>query len=894
MPGDVAELFGVESLQDRNVLPGDFVEVRRGGKAMYGVFLQSFNQSEGRLQSTTVIQGDGILAHRTADVTFRIPGFAFMDRVQSKIGNWDVETNLTSPPAGIGKAASLFAEEARVVMGTFYTRFEGVYDTFWHKRGQRWLSTPQAAKFVFDKEGQDATPLTLQELYATHLYLTQDVNLTKFTPSIAVRWTGEFAMRPPHEVLLTETVIKWMHQDDPRFLQFQEKAKSLITSYRAGSKSAWKGVQFSDSDRTLIEFVRQTAFHGYSDVFLSPNLAYLPRLLRPLGLYEDIDPSTAFHFLNEIGIWPSWYNMEINRSAVELADSLEEDRAIMDRIDLLNPETSQRIFEKEIERIKEEAAVVKAQERDGQLSGQQRRMNPILLQDPKELYKRDPCDAIRHDFGFQPVYAIDDPSASELDDGFSIEPVPVTSLTPTPSIWVHVHVADPTSILPPLHEISRLAASRIQTAYLPEGTWPMLPRALTEGTLSLQNDGTPKKVMTFSARLSDDNGELLEYKVRPGIVRNVVTLNYDEVDEVLSWDCVYGGKAEGDRVRAAILRTPETLLLDRQYYRATKGTLDKEDKELVNKLLNVQKVAGRHYASRLQNGAFNFQLGRPSIELAPYPLRPVLEGGWEAPVDYSEWQQPQITCRLDPSYASPSRIMVAEYMVLAGRVAALFSQEHGLPTLFRNQREPEQKYLEMLNSIIQNGADVKTGMLGLVDMLPVRPHIPGAEISTTSLGHWSLGLKSGYSKVTSPLRRYTDMVSHWQMKGALLSEHDSSTVVAAPPPVFSLEVLMPLSNFIRDRERMLGMLEARSVKFWLYEMLRRRMEAGLPQVFEGVFMNPTSDGYNVLSTLLGFSLVVKAEPADMAALSIGSKVSFEVNNANPQRPYLGGRHLCAL
>ncbi|KAF9962173.1 hypothetical protein BGZ70_008126 [Mortierella alpina] len=895
-PGEMAELFGPESIQNRDVSPGDFVEIRKQGKPYYGIYMQHFDQAEGRLHSTSITQGDAVLQHRTADVVFRIPGFVFLEKFKTSVWPWDVVSNPTAPPAGVGKTAATFADESLMLMGANYTAFSKIYDTFWHERKRTTLTTPEAARFVFGKEAREgdssgsgsAAALTLQELYATHVFLTQDVSLTRFEPSIAVRWTGEFVIRPPQEVLVTETVIDWIRRGDPRLNQFIEKAGTLVQMYRKGEMSSadWINVRFTDSDRTLIEFVRQTAFKGYSDLFSTPHLTYLPRLLRPLDAYGDIDGKTAFDFLNEIGIWPSWYNMEINRSAINLSGSLEEEHAIMERIRKLDPACLKKTFdEKKLAHIKQESAAEKAQapvQNHSTTSKLERPRNPMVLQSPTEMYRRDPCDSIRHDFGHQPIYAIDDPSASELDDAFSIEPVPATASAPTPSTWVHVHMA-------------LLAKERVQTAYLPDRSWTMLPRALTEETMSLKNDGQPKKVLTFSCRISNDTGEILDSKIVPGIVRNVVTLNYDDVDEVLSWDRVEGGRAEGDRVRSSVMRMPEDKVVDRAYYRASKGSLRADDQEQVQELLRLQAVAQTHADARLKKGAFNFNLGRPSIELAPYPIEPVVaESGWSAPTDFSKWQEPQINCRLDPGFASPSRLMVAEYMVMAGRVAARFAQHHSLPIMYRNQPPPQEKYRAQLEELIRTKTSLQTGMLSVVDMLPLRPYISGAEISTNPLGHWSMGIQDGYCKVTSPLRRYSDMVSHWQIKGALLSSLPSSSSLPSPPPVFSLETLIPMTGLIRDRERMLGMLEARSIKFWLFEMLRRRLDAGLDNRFEGMVLNPTADGYNVLSTKLSFQTVVKADADVIKEIKVGDRVVFEVTSSVPQRPYVAAEHIARL
>ncbi|KAF9429879.1 hypothetical protein BGZ76_001082 [Entomortierella beljakovae] len=891
--GDVVDLFSPDTLQNRGVLPGDFVEIRRGGKVIFGIFRRSFDQNEGRLHSTSITQGDGILEHRTVDVTFRVPGYAFLDKVVAEVGLWDPEVNPEAPPSNLGRIAITFADNSKQILGLNYTKFNTIYDVFWHKRKRTSLSTLEAAKYVFGKENNPkASPLTAQQIYATHLYLTQDESLNKFTPAVSLRWTGEFSLQPPDRVSLSTTVIDWIRKNDRKILQFQEKSKALIEGYRKGDKSSWKEITFTESDRTLIEFVKQTTYAGHGDVFVSPLLTYLPRLLRPTTFYDDIEPTTGFNFLNEIGVWPQWYNMEINRSAYSVYSSAKAEETLMKKISSLNRDSLQSDFEADIQRMKEEhtsnasAEAASTPESVSTTSIDSKKTlpitsSPLVLQDPLDFYRRDICDSIRHDFGQQAVYAIDDPSASELDDAFSIEPVPISTLTPIPSTWVHVHVADPTSILPPGHKMSRLAASRIQTVYLPDGTWPMIPREFTEESLSLKNDGKPKKVMTFSARINNETAEILESKIRPGIVRNLITLNYDDVDEVMSWDRIQGGKEEGARVQGSTMSMPETKILDREYYRASIGSLDTNDKSLVSAIQSLQVIAQSHQDSRIRMGGFNFNMGRPLVELTPYPIKPVAEAGWEKPIDYTQWQEPEISCRLDPSLCSPSRIMVAEYMILAGRVAAKYTQENNIPVLYRNQSLPADKYRDMFTEKLRGMTNPSTGMVSLVDMLPLRPYVPGAEIATTSQGHFSLGLPEGYSKVTSPLRRYTDMICHWQIKSHLLGQENP----------FSLKELTPMAGMIRERERILGMMESRSVKFWLFEMLRRKIELGQPVIMEGLYLNATADGYNGMSTQLGFQAVVKAEPEEVEGLGVGDKVMFEVIVSNPQRPYILVKHL---
>ncbi|KAF9159311.1 hypothetical protein DFQ26_006710 [Actinomortierella ambigua] len=888
LPGEASKLF--EGLkQNRNVLPGDLVEIRRGGRSTIGIFCQPFDQAEERLQSTSVVQGDKIMEHRTADVVFRIPGFAFTEKASKLVGPWDVENNPAEPPKGMARMAVDFADQATLLMGTFLTKFHQIYDEFWHKRGQKSLTSVEAAQFVFGKEGKKASQLTMQEVYAAHIFMTDEDNLLRFAPTTSVRWTGEYEMRSPEAVEATETVVNWIRNEDGRIREFIEKARLLVDATKNGTRDRdWKGIQFSDSDRKVIEFLRQTAISGYERLFNSAQLSYLPRLLRPFDLYDEISPQSAFLFLVEIGVWPMWHSLEQQRAGIDIAPLAKQEAEAMARLTAMHPES---LIPPKMTNgtAAAAAAAVNAapqQSKNKTKGGVERKA--IVLEGPMDLYKTDPCDSIRHDFGMLPVYTIDDASATELDDGISFEPVPVSTLTPRPSTWIHVHVADPTSLLPPTHEISKLAEKQVQSVYLPEVFQPMLPRAITEPLFSLKS-GCERPVMSFSARLDDETGEVLEHKVRPGIVRNVVTANYDDADEYLSWETVFCGREEAKKMMSRSLVMPDDQSFRKEYAREARGSIRQDDVALQQDLQRLQQLSLVHMRSRVgpdSGGGMNFFFPKTVIDVSPTPLAPYPLNDWETPMDFKRSQAPVIRASIDPALVSPARMLVSEMMIIGGRVATAYLSQNGLPMLFRSQLPPLAKYRATIERLQREKMDPKSCMLGLSDMLLIRPYITGAEITMEAQPHWMMGLKGGYTKVTSPLRRYGDMVAHWQIKGHLLGHRK---------PVFDEEALLPMANKVRERERMQGMLDSWTNKMWLYELMRRRQEESKPNVYEGVVMNPTEDGYLVMSSDYAFECLVKADPErdgfDHTKASIGSKVVFEVVSINPQRPLILGAHV---
>ncbi|MBF2056976.1 MAG: VacB/RNase II family 3'-5' exoribonuclease [Cyanobacterium sp. T60_A2020_053] len=108
---------------------------------------------------------------------------------------------------------------------------------------------------------------------------------------------------------------------------------------------------------------------------------------------------------------------------------------------------------------------------------------------------------------------------------------------------------------------------------------------------------------------------------------------------------------------------------------------------------------------------------------------------------------------LDDSY---SRSLVAEMMILTGEVAGRFCQENEIPVPFRGQPQPDLPPNEEL--ILLPAGPVRSSAL--------RRCMPKSETGLSPARHASLGLPA-YTQVTSPIRRYTDLLAHFQIKAHL-------------------------------------------------------------------------------------------------------------------------------
>jgi exoribonuclease II len=147
-----------------------------------------------------------------------------------------------------------------------------------------------------------------------------------------------------------------------------------------------------------------------------------------------------------------------------------------------------------------------------------------------------------------------------------------------------------------------------------------------------------------------------------------------------------------------------------------------------------------------------------------------------------------------------ARRLVAEMMILAGEVAAKYGQDNSLPLPYRGQPQPELPPEEELILI----------PVGPARSCAVRRCMPRSEMATTPSRHASLGLNT-YSQVTSPIRRYTDLLTHFQIKAHLRGDELPFTVERLQ------EIMLGLGTNIYEAT----MVERQTNRYWTLEYLNR-------------------------------------------------------------------------
>jgi exoribonuclease-2 len=206
---------------------------------------------------------------------------------------------------------------------------------------------------------------------------------------------------------------------------------------------------------------------------------------------------------------------------------------------------------------------------------------------------------------------------------------------------------------------------------------------------------------------------------------------------------------------------------------------------------------------------------------------------------------------------SLSRQLVAEMMILAGEVAARYGQIHNIPLPFRGQPQPE---LPPEEELIQLPA-------GFVRACAMRRCMPKSEMSITPVRHAGLGLSS-YTQATSPIRRYSDLLTHFQLKAHLRGEELPYTAIQLQ------EVMMTVSSVTQE----VTMVERQTNRYWALEYLRRHPE----ETWESTVLMWLREDSGLALILLG-ELGLQLPMLFKRPVNLGDEILVKVSIADPHR-----------
>jgi len=670
-------------------------------------------------------------------------------------------------------------------------------------------------------------------VFALHQQLMENADMF-LANAREMRDGSSFSVQSSHTLNALYTVRSWISQNSSQFKSFIGKCKTIVHAQRQQQASVkpetplkYAPLTFptwTPTDCVFIEVFRAIATNQRM-IQDQPYSTIAACILKEIGLYDSeamaktwpsltFDRFGAIALLRDLGILPAWQSVGLWNPELDLTER------ISDQFKSLTNPSGQKHANLTSPVL---PSPFPPQSKPASASPSQR----------STLMPDDPADSLRHDFGDLPVYIIDDPGAQELDDGISIEPIHQSS--EHLEVWIHVHIADPTAHLDPSDPISLRARAYLDTVYLPGFTLPMLPsQFITSHRMSLGSNSqssrpVDQKTLSFSARINQ-NGDILEYKIRPGLIKNTKQLTYQVVTDVLD-----GPKSSAQRV---IHIGPDADRMSRVEAERDLSAQELSQTER-DQILALGRISQILTKRRVNDGAMGWHLpmAQASIKSDPmvspslgFPLAPRITVGSPS---FSITLPGQISDFKNHSWGmSSAQTLVSEMMIMAGRLAGRFYVDEGASSqdfrlAFRSQPPPDlvgSSLDEETWKALRDSINPKSGLISPFKFQKSRIMFMPAVNGLEPMIHFPLGINDqfGYCKVTSPLRRYSDLVAHWQIKNALLRGRDRRTY-ADKQNVLSEKGMRELIDRMDRESKPMVLLDRKMNLSWLSYLLRRML-----------------------------------------------------------------------
>jgi ribonuclease R len=306
-------------------------------------------------------------------------------------------------------------------------------------------------------------------------------------------------------------------------------------------------------------------------------------------------------------------------------------------------------------------------------------------------------------------YTIDPKTAKDHDDAICYD---------DKNSILYVAIADVSSYVTPMSALDKEALKRGFSTYLPHKSIPMLPRSLSENICSLK-EGVDRLAYVCKMHIDKRKKVVKSHEFFEALINVKRGFTYNYVDEILE---------EKEKLRVH-------------------GT----------NLKKLYKLTAAFRGERMKSG----------FEFINHDTRLVLD-------------ENQNLVDIEIEEETPSHKLVEECMLLAN-IAASSHFDYGV---FRVHEKPDVSKIEdMLGDLANIGinprvssdinkmiAEVqaeaeKVGLREEVDMMIIKAQ-KQARYDAFNIGHFGLGFES-YTHVTSPIRRYSDLLLHRLLKAIL-------------------------------------------------------------------------------------------------------------------------------
>ena len=458
-----------------------------------------------------------------------------------------------------------------------------------------------------------------------------------------------------------------------------------------------------------------------------------------------------------------------------------------------------------------------------------------------EISEKD-CEG-RMDLRALPIFTIDSAETKDIDDAVSL------TRTSDGGFELGVHIADVSNYVKPGTELDNEAFSRATSVYYADQVVPMLPKALSNGICSL-NENELRLAFSCLMRL-DKDGNLTDYRFVKSIIRSRVKGVYAEINALLA------------------------------------GTADAEIKakyaDVIDQLPAMKELYGHRARLRKERGCMDIESGEVKL---------ILDENGRC-IDVKK------------RTSGESESMIEEFMLLANQCAAHFARVKQIPFVYRVHEEPNAEKLERLHALLQAcgindhfAKEVPTPKELSAILEGVRG-TPYEQIINTGMlrcmskalyeekpkGHYGLVLKD-YAHFTSPIRRYPDLAIHRIMTDLLKGTEKETMILRYT------DFAERASKQSSEREVVAMQIERKAEDCYKAEYARRH----LGEFYEGTISGVTQrglfieldngvEGFVPASSLTpsGTSLtegVRLTDPASGKSWSLGDKMMITIVRAD--------------
>ncbi len=336
-----------------------------------------------------------------------------------------------------------------------------------------------------------------------------------------------------------------------------------------------------------------------------------------------------------------------------------------------------------------------------------------LLQIPDCVEVKDKHN--RKDLTSLPFITIDGKSAKDFDDAIYVDKT-------SDGFHVLIAIADVSYYVKPHTYIDKQAYQRGNSTYLPNYVVPMLPEKLSHGICSL-NPHVERLAFVADLKLNS-KGELLSSEFYEAVIKTFARTTYQEIQSILDGQFV-----------------------NRHFSK-------------INQMLFNAKDLAEVLLSRRISRSLDLDLLETQMTID--------DAGYAVGVE-----------RVRRLF---SHRIIEEMMLLANLSVADFLRAHKIPMLYRVHEEPGNEQMDFLNhflrhlgnkeNIRQNNMNKQINQIlkrfkstqyePILNIMVLRAMKQACYVAK-NIGHFGLGF-THYTHFTSPIRRYSDLIIHRQLK----------------------------------------------------------------------------------------------------------------------------------